>query len=135
MQEMQDTSSVPGVWKIPWSRNGQSTPVFLPGKFHGQRSLESYCPQGHKVSDTTEHSHTKGLIIAAVLIVFCHFCGFFFPLSFLLYSTKICWGVFGNDILWFFSLYIFESTLGLFLLEVRIKFLLVIKIYLKLITI
>ena len=29
-------------------------PVFLPGKSHGQRSLGSYSPWGHKVLDTTE---------------------------------------------------------------------------------
>ena len=27
----------PRVWKIPWRRKWQSTPVFLPGKSHGQR--------------------------------------------------------------------------------------------------
>ena len=26
------------LWKISWSRKCQPTPVFLPGKFHGQRS-------------------------------------------------------------------------------------------------
>jgi len=26
----------------------QPTPVFLPGKFHGQRSLAGYCPWGQK---------------------------------------------------------------------------------------
>ena len=29
----------PWVWKIPLSRKCQPIPVFLPGKFHGQRSL------------------------------------------------------------------------------------------------
>ena len=38
----------------PWRRVSQSTPVFLPGESHGQRSLAGYGPQGHKVSDTTE---------------------------------------------------------------------------------
>ena len=33
---------------------GQDTPVFLPGEFHGQRSLVSYSPWGCKESDTTE---------------------------------------------------------------------------------
>ena len=28
--------------------------VFLPGEFHGQRSLIGYSPWGHKESDTTE---------------------------------------------------------------------------------
>ena len=34
----------PWVGKIPWSRKWQPTPVFLPGKFHGRRSLASYSP-------------------------------------------------------------------------------------------
>ena len=40
--------------KIPWRREWQPTPVFLPGKSHGQRSLEGYSPWGCKDSDTTE---------------------------------------------------------------------------------
>ena len=38
------------------------TPVFLPGKFHGQGSLEGYSPWGHKEPNMTEqlsvHTHT-----------------------------------------------------------------------------
>ena len=48
----------PWVRKIPWRRAWQPTPVFLPGKSHGQRSLEDYSSWAHKESDTTEHSHT-----------------------------------------------------------------------------
>ena len=44
----------PWVRKIPWRRKWQPTPVFLPGKPHGQRSLASYRPWGHKESDMTE---------------------------------------------------------------------------------
>ena len=44
----------PWVGKIPWRREWLPTPVFLPGEFHGQRSLASYSPWGHKESDTTE---------------------------------------------------------------------------------
>ena len=29
-------------WEIPWKRKWQPTPVFSPGKFHGQRSLAGY---------------------------------------------------------------------------------------------
>ena len=36
------------VRKIPWSRKWQSTPVFLPGDPHGQRSPAGYSPWGHK---------------------------------------------------------------------------------------
>ena len=49
-------------WKIPWRREWQPTPVFLPGEFHGQRSLDSYSLWGRKESDTTEwltHTHTE----------------------------------------------------------------------------
>jgi len=44
--------------KIPWRRKWQPTPVFLPGEFHGQRSLADYSPEGHKELDMTEHTHT-----------------------------------------------------------------------------
>ena len=36
-------------WKREWLR----TPVFLPGEFHGQRSLAGNSPWGYKESDTT----------------------------------------------------------------------------------
>ena len=38
----------PWVRKIPRRRKWQSTPVLLPGKPHGQRSLVGYRPWGHK---------------------------------------------------------------------------------------
>ena len=38
----------PWVRKICWRRKWQPTPVFLPGKAHGQRSLVGYSPWGHK---------------------------------------------------------------------------------------
>ena len=39
---------------LPWRREWQPTPVFLPGEFHGQRSLVGYSPWGHKELDSTE---------------------------------------------------------------------------------
>ena len=36
------------VGKIPWRRKWQPTPVFLPGKSHGQRSLVGFSPWGRK---------------------------------------------------------------------------------------
>ena len=44
----------PWVGKIPWKRKWQPTPVFLPGKFQGQRNLVGYSWWGRKESDTTE---------------------------------------------------------------------------------
>ena len=34
-----------------------TTPVFLPGESHGQRSLAGYSPQGHKELNTTEMAY------------------------------------------------------------------------------
>ena len=44
----------PWVSIIPWRRKWQPHPVFLPGEFHGQRSLVGYSPWGRKESDSTE---------------------------------------------------------------------------------
>ena len=44
----------PWVGKVPWRRKWHPTPVFLPGKSHGQRNLVGYSPWGHKELDTTE---------------------------------------------------------------------------------
>ena len=54
----------PCVGKIPWKGKWLPTPVFLPGKTHGERSLAGYTPQGFKESDTTEwlnHHHPLGV--------------------------------------------------------------------------
>ena len=47
----------PLVRKIPWRREWQPTPVFLPGEFHGQKTLVGYSPQGHKELNPTEQQH------------------------------------------------------------------------------
>ena len=44
----------PWLRKIPWRREWLPTPGFLPGEFHGQRSLMGYRPWGHKELDITE---------------------------------------------------------------------------------
>ena len=41
----------------PLERKWHPTPVLLPGKSHGWRSLVSYTPWGHKESDTAERLH------------------------------------------------------------------------------
>ena len=57
--------------EVPLRREWQPTPVFLPGEFHGLRSLAGYNPWGHKELDMTErltqthrhthtHTHTHG---------------------------------------------------------------------------
>ena len=44
------------VGNMPWRRKWQITAVFLPGKFHEQRSLVGYSPRVCKGSDVTEHA-------------------------------------------------------------------------------
>ena len=46
------------VGKVLWRMKWLPTPVFLPGKSHGQRSLAGYSPQGHKELDVTVFSNT-----------------------------------------------------------------------------
>ena len=50
---------------MPWRRKWQSTPVLLPGKSRGQRSLVGYSPWSLKESDTTKQlisfHHVLGL--------------------------------------------------------------------------
>ena len=58
MQEMQETQVWSWVGKIPWSRKWQLTPVFLPGKACGQRSLAGYSLWCCKESDMTEQMST-----------------------------------------------------------------------------
>ena len=48
MQETQESRFDAWVGKIPWSSKWQPIPAFLPGKFHGQKSLEGYSPWGRK---------------------------------------------------------------------------------------
>ena len=51
---MQENQVQPPGGKIPWRREWQPTPVFLPGKFHGQRNLAGYSPGGSKELYMTE---------------------------------------------------------------------------------
>jgi len=46
----------PWVRKVPWRRKWQPTPVFLLGRFSGQRSLVGDSSWGHKELDMTEHT-------------------------------------------------------------------------------
>ena len=54
-----DAGFDPWVRKIPWSQKWQLTPVFLPGKFHGWRSVTSDSPWDCRVGHdwVTEHIH------------------------------------------------------------------------------
>ena len=49
-----DAGLIPGSGRSSGGGKWQSTPVFLPQKYHGQRSLVGYSPKGRKESDPTE---------------------------------------------------------------------------------
>ena len=58
----------PWIGNIPWRRKWQPSPVFLPGKPHGQRSLAGYSPWGPKELDMNEqlstHTHLLALTVS-----------------------------------------------------------------------
>ena len=56
---MQETGFNPWVGKIPWRREWQSAPVFLPGESLGQRNLVGCSSWDHKESDMTEQVRGK----------------------------------------------------------------------------
>jgi len=46
--DARDSCSISGSGKPPGERNVQTTPVFLPGKFHGQVILDGYSSWGRR---------------------------------------------------------------------------------------
>ena len=97
-QTIRNLPAIQETWvgKIPWRREWQPTPVFLPGKCHGQR----YSPGGHKELDMPEGltlslettvrplhvdfqvanfrrcEHTRTIMLVHVSGVRCHVCIF-----------------------------------------------------------
>ena len=62
-----DVGLIPGSGRSPGEENGNPlTPVLLPGKSHGQRSLVGYSPLGRKELDTTDRA-TSVLLLHAPL--------------------------------------------------------------------
>ena len=51
-------------WEDSLEKGTATTPVFLPGKFHGQRRLVGYSPWDCKQSDTTEGLCTTQWILS-----------------------------------------------------------------------
>ena len=55
----------PWIRKSPWRRKLKHTPVFLPGKSNGQRSLAGYSPWGWKELDMTERLNNNNKVTLA----------------------------------------------------------------------
>ena len=54
-----DPGSIPGLGRSPGEGNGkQPTPVLLPRKFHGWRSLVGYSPWAHKETQLSDFTFT-----------------------------------------------------------------------------
>ena len=65
----------PWVGKISWKKKYPPLPVFLPGKFHGQRSLVGYSPWGWTELDTTEQIiHTRQSVFTLLRLWKCEVC-------------------------------------------------------------
>ena len=60
----------PWVGKIPWRRKWQLTPVFLPGKFYGQRSPTGYSSWGRK--RVGHHLVTKQWHLCVYIYIYTH---------------------------------------------------------------
>ena len=58
IQEIQEMRVLSLDQEDPLEKEMQPSPVFLPGKSHGQRSLVGYSPKGYEESDTTERLST-----------------------------------------------------------------------------
>ena len=56
-----DAGLICGSGEDPLEKGMATTPVFLPGKFHGGRSLVGYSPQGRKESDRIKYTCTHYL--------------------------------------------------------------------------
>ena len=57
-------TSVVSLPSLFWSNNWQPTPLFLPGKSHGQRNLAGYSLWGCRALDLTEHEHFLFILVA-----------------------------------------------------------------------
>ena len=71
----------PQIWSLggrdPLKEEMASTPVFLPGKSHGQRNLEGYSPWGHKrvrhaLATKQQHSYLYYYMLYIHMTQLCH---------------------------------------------------------------
>ena len=75
--DAREVSLILGLGRSPGVGNGNAlspTPVFLPGKFHGQRSITGYSPWGHKDLDATEWAHGKHRACVEAFVTSAQFC-------------------------------------------------------------
>jgi len=68
--DSRDAGLIPGSGRSSGEGNGNPLHYFLPGKFHGLRSLVDYSPRGREESDMTEHiwAYTSDTALRDLLI-------------------------------------------------------------------
>ena len=71
MQEMQELRVQSLGGEDPLEEGMATTPVFLPGEFHGQRSLVGYSPWGGKELDTTEVTEYSTMVLIKCKSISC----------------------------------------------------------------
>ena len=81
----------PSVRKILWSGQWKPTPIFLLGKFHGQRSQVGYSPGDWKELETTEPTHTIMSVIEHLFMCLFVICTVFFAEMFVLVFCPFFW--------------------------------------------
>ena len=93
MQETQELGFDSWVRKVSWRRKWQPTSVFLPGKSHGQRSLEGY--SSWVVKSRTQLSTWAICYLYGIRWVFFYIILMKRPTSFILENTSIIcsWGL------------------------------------------
>ena len=80
-----DVGLIPALGRLHWRRIWHPTPVFLPGKSQGQRSLEDYGPWGHKEPNTTQWPNKTTTATSDVLKFSCF--------SWLFTKVNLCCGL------------------------------------------
>ena len=80
-----DVGLIPALGRFHWRRIWHPTPVFLPGKSQGQRSLEDYGPWGHKEPNTTQWPNKTTTATSDVLKFSCF--------SWLFTKVNLCCGL------------------------------------------
>ena len=94
-----DLGSIPGWGRSPEVEDGTPTPVFLPGKLYGQRSLVDYSQWGCKVLDTTEkqkwRENTNNVYMGEIFKKKCSLEGNVCFQIFIFFGWQLSWGANG----------------------------------------
>ena len=93
----------PWVWKIPWRRKWQPTPVLLPGEFHGQRSLAAtvhvVAKSWTQLSDWAHTNYLNEFPFFSLSLPFSPLCFNFSSSHFIAFKKHSLWFIFSQKVL------------------------------------